>query len=307
MKILQVNRIEVFPDVSTITLTTHLSIDRIDRLRSLCYAWDNRILGCVVAAVLIEDRRSITPTQDSLESYLVQLRAFEDEVREYSVCNLSTIWVIREVSDHADSYPINMLRNISLKHCRSELVLLLDVDCIPAHDTLESLCGTADQLQEIRSICLDKMGAVVIPCFESPFSCDGPSFLDEATNPSHKSCSLHHRFLSTPLFTTASVRNAYLYNDQAASFCESHSLSTRLQPFDNLRFSRGHRATRFDKWCSSPVRREEGKLKSSIAVAHSASFYRIEYEEGFEPYVVVARAFVPDYCKFLILLLRRKV
>lgn len=49
----------------------------------------------------------------------------------------------------------------------------------------------------------------------------------------------------------------------------------RIKPFHTDRYKAGHRATDFRKW---------------LTAAHP---YRIRYEEGFEPYVLVARKFVP--------------
>jgi glycosyltransferase-like protein LARGE len=49
----------------------------------------------------------------------------------------------------------------------------------------------------------------------------------------------------------------------------------RIKPFHTDRYKAGHRATDFRKWLAA------------------ARPYRIRYEEGFEPYVLVARKFVP--------------
>ena len=49
----------------------------------------------------------------------------------------------------------------------------------------------------------------------------------------------------------------------------------RIKPFHTDRYKAGHRATDFRKW---------------LTAAHP---YRIRYEEGFEPYVLVARKYVP--------------
>ena len=51
----------------------------------------------------------------------------------------------------------------------------------------------------------------------------------------------------------------------------------RIKPFHMDRYTAGHRATDYKKWLTA------------------VKPYRVRYEEGFEPYVLVARKFVPWY------------
>ena len=54
-------------------------------------------------------------------------------------------------------------------------------------------------------------------------------------------------------------------------------LDGRIKPFHSDRYKAGHRATDYNKWL--------GAMRP----------YRIRYEEGFEPYVLVHRKYVPWY------------
>jgi len=185
--------------VPHITVVTQLSIDRLERLSLLCSSWD----GLIVAAILDEDRASIGSMNRFANKSEVLISDLEKKVYSLSVsnnsaCQLQTILLKRRISmentfadkrpeqlvDHL--YPINELRNVALNAAKSEFVLILDVDCVLSKGAQTILSGCSvhagdsrsisDRLSILRSLCIEKPGAIVIPCFEANFKGDKYDF-----------------------------------------------------------------------------------------------------------------------------------
>jgi hypothetical protein len=256
-----------------ISLVTQLSIDRIDRLFAVCCAWGVR--GAVVAAVLDEDRSGDIASSAS-PTFLFE---FQHAVMNSDYCGSVTLLLIRRPLDVQSLYPINHLRNFALQTAKSEFVFLVDVDCVPSSDTLQNLGGSSDSLAELRETCVAQMCAIVVPCFETNDELTKPhsSFFESFPPAQISNCG------GDPVFFTAdNVRNI-------AGPDASH-VEVSLRPFMSAGFFRGHRATRFEQWLRL---RHLGEPRTVVPP------YPVVYEEGFEPYIVCARAYAPKYCEAL--------
>jgi hypothetical protein len=263
-----------------VAVVTQLSIDRLDRLEEICEVWGSSVTsskGAVVAAILDEDRsndKMFHAKKGNLSSKQL-LRELEKRVDAKGVSQLTTSLVARSRCRESDLYPINSLRNIALSSTKSDFVLLLDVDCLPSVDSFDAICGTPDQCSALRRICIDDMSVVVLPCFEQTTPASDPSL---------------HAFK----FTSHDLMEAFSHTtacDLQSSISTPDS-GVNVQPFMASRFAGGHHATDFMQlltiWRNAYFKDD--------AVRH---YYPIEYREGFEPYVVVARHFVPPYDELL--------
>ena len=254
-----------------VSIVTQLSIDRIDRLQLLCSAWasSNEICCEVVAAVLDEDR-SKDAIKPSHNSSIAALKRLEDYVRHnMSNCKLHTILVARSDNKVGVLYPINQLRNIALKATLSEFIFLLDVDCIPTTGILHELIGTPERLTTLRRLCWDECAAVVIPCFE---------------------------FIK-PLSESQLHRHNYSVKDIYSGMIDKNN--TTVQRFMGNRFPRGHRASNYSQleqiWTERLNQIQTHTSKEGDTYCYPPTFYKVEYEEGYEPYILLPRVYACMY------------
>lgn len=269
-----------------VSIVTQLSIDRLDRLERICSVWTSRSgessalnsKGGVVAAIFDEDRSSFrcggTRPAALKKSSRALVSALEERVSKAGVCILKTILVSRHKGDKSELYPINELRNIALSRAVSEFVFLLDVDCIPTSDSFDAFCGSAERLAELRRLCIEEVSAIVVPCFESDEECDRLHPWADGTQPGA---------------TTRRVLASYVRSMEEGNV-DINEENLVVRPFAENKFARGHRATDFlrlrESWKSRLSHNNDATMQH---------FYPIEYEEGFEPYVIVARQFCPLY------------
>jgi hypothetical protein len=253
----QVTGSQFSDDKETVEIVTQLSIDRIQRLETICSVWN----GPIVAAILDEDRATEKASQQTAQQIL---QILENVVTSrVGFHSLTTILVSREKSSGHCSYPINGLRNIALQSATSEFVFLLDVDCIPSQDLFDSLVGTSEMKNSLRNLCIQYVGAVVVPCFE-------PSE-DAPFNPQNP-------------FTSHEVRSL------------ANLPSPQLRQFAINEFDRGHGATNYPVW-----------LSWSDQSNRFLQYYQVDYQEGFEPFIIVARILAPPYCEELVGYGRNKI
>jgi glycosyltransferase-like protein LARGE len=155
-------------------------------------------------------------------------------------------------------YPVNSLRNAALAAARSDLVFLLDVDFVPSSGLHARLLGgrQCDLLPKALSGGNGRAPvALVVPAFE----------------------------------VRESVTHAW---DQEA-LREACDAST-AKGFHVDHFPQGHRATNFIRW-HRQSRIEDGGDLHLVEIEHGLQAYRVDYEEHFEPYIVVSRSRVPMY------------
>lgn len=74
----------------------------------------------------------------------------------------------RSAHDAWKPYPINALRNASLRNAssRGSLVWIVDVDVHPCPDALASLVGTAERAAALRRLCCDEGDVAVVPVIQ---------------------------------------------------------------------------------------------------------------------------------------------
>ena len=123
-----------------VSLVTHMSTDRLDRLQALRNVWDGPI-SCVMYI------RSTREAQ--------QLDIF---AKEHFVGNID-IHVMYE--PHGEAYPMNILRNIAMNHALTDFVLVLDADFVPSRGLHATLLNDTKSLERLRSRTL-----MVLPAFE---------------------------------------------------------------------------------------------------------------------------------------------
>nr|XP_039262450.1 LARGE xylosyl- and glucuronyltransferase 1-like [Styela clava] len=132
-------------DHTDVTLTLHLSIDRIPMLDIICKHWE----GPISVAVFLSDSDTIKlPKHIEISPTLSNRR------------NIGFHLVFQNFDD--TSYPINLLRNIAWQQAVTEFVFLCDVDFLPSDNLYEHLKNAVLPLYPNSS-----KFAFIIPAFES--------------------------------------------------------------------------------------------------------------------------------------------
>lgn len=271
----------------TVCIVTQLSIDRLDRLEQMCEVWSCHEIGkdsavhgkgAIVAAILDEDRSENRDFHrfNGMKNSTLLLADMERRVQKSNKTFLKTFLVSRKRNKDATLYPINALRNVALRGADSELVFLVDVDCIPSMDSYYALVGSSDKISDLRRICNQEMTVVVVPCFEHVA---GAAVGNSVGNPARHF--YHQDVVHSYLLDSAA-------DEPAAEVSSSKKLLCCLQPFMVNRFACGHRATNF-------AQLREIWRSSEISNITPQRFYPIEFEEGFEPYVIVSKRLIPFY------------
>lgn len=154
-------------------------------------------------------------------------------------------------------YPVNTLRNRALRRARASLVFLLDVDFVPSNGLHARLCS-GDMGQRLHRTLLSEGAA-------SPVALVVPAFEIGSGDVPRDAADLRLEY------EAGNAKGFHLRN-----------------------FPKGHRATCFDRWFAGAADFPDAAL-GLRAEAHGLDTYAVEYEENFEPYVVMARAAVPEY------------
>lgn len=132
------------PRGNDVTLVAQLSMDRIQMIESLCKHWE----GPISLAIY---------TSDSEVQQFLRYISDSPVLRERH--NIGYHLVYRE----GESYPINKLRNIALKHINTPYLFLTDVDFLPMFGLYEFLKGYVMTLDLVNN----PKRALVIPAFET--------------------------------------------------------------------------------------------------------------------------------------------
>jgi glycosyltransferase-like protein LARGE len=135
------------------------------------------------------------------------------------------------------AYPINALRNISLRLATTELVFLLDADLVPSKG-LQEYYRSPDHYSVLRALCAEEMGALIIPAVEFP---------EEDTLTPENSMMLQKSWENGPAHLRSLLEQAV------------------VTPFCEKAFPQGHRATNFERCFSA----EE---QTSYEVAYEEGF-----------------------------------
>ena len=133
-------------DIITVSTQADFSPTRLQRLADLASRWEGFIS---VAIYLANENKSVSR---KLHSFLHE----HDDIFKMTIIHLVT-----DTRIDGPKYPINILRNIALKHAPTERVLLLDVDLIPSPDSHNQLMS-----QLSSGIASGERIALVLPAFE---------------------------------------------------------------------------------------------------------------------------------------------
>jgi len=264
---------------AAICLVTQCSLDRLGRLEEQLVLWDGEVSVAVFADAPAVGLDAALARQAVLETCA---RAAARRARQRgSKSDLPLSWTVTLVYQLRSTdvkcqaydllYPINTLRNAALASARAELLFLLDVDFVPSKDLYSMLTGQdggAQLLDALRSKqpqaglqsgsgISAPASALVIPAFESVLS---------------------KKHLPRSGFI---LKEAYEAGE--------------VEGFHVSHFPRGHRATNFHRWFAGLDAGSGPEYGRFVQASHGVNAYPVQYEEHFEPYVVVARADVPAY------------
>eukprot|EP00928_Gymnodinium_smaydae_P001212 TRINITY_DN10452_c0_g1_i1.p1 TRINITY_DN10452_c0_g1~~TRINITY_DN10452_c0_g1_i1.p1 ORF type:complete len:1741 (+),score=335.54 TRINITY_DN10452_c0_g1_i1:88-5310(+) len=251
-----------------ICLVTQCSIDRLPKLRAQLEAWD----GEVSVAIFVDASRETLAAAEARRDIIKMCAHAASTHAERRGTDAQLAWTVAVVHklpeeeqrcpEYDRLYPVNTLRNEALRNARADMVFLLDVDFVPSRQLYSRLTNEEDTAACKRlDATLRSAGpsgnpvALVIPAFE-----------------------VKHTLGALPRDSEA-LRNALDKGD--------------AEGFHIQQFPKGHRATDFKRWLAGPDGTRSAR--DLHLEAHAVDAYGVDYEEHFEPYVVVARELVPAY------------
>ncbi|KAG6551277.1 hypothetical protein Mapa_007204 [Marchantia paleacea] len=148
-----------------VTVCTHCSLDRLERLEAQTKCWS----GVICAAVMVP----CPCTPASIRLAAKRVRALHEKLEDGpGLCRLDIVLVCHRrrrtsVLSCADpwQYPINALRNVALRFAATELVLLLDVDLLPGLGIQEELWNH-DVYAGYHRACTELRRVIVLPALQ---------------------------------------------------------------------------------------------------------------------------------------------
>lgn len=269
-----------------VTLVTQCSEDRLHNLAVQTETWR----GLISAAVLLWPSDG---SGDSVQKRLASVRNVHAAAEASRGCRVSIVVFEAVVAVGAEPsfvrahYPINALRNEALARAATELVFLCDVDLVPCSGAAEALLAASPALLHQ---CRNLRTALVVPAIElepAETPDDGADSAaaaakddddDDYESPlrirddARRAEVVRVASVGKPAAAEALRRSGEKKNNQ------SERRETKAVPFASSVFPPGHRATRTcERWVDA------------------LTPYEAVYEEGYEPYVVVARSLCPWY------------
>ncbi|XP_055015845.1 xylosyl- and glucuronyltransferase LARGE1-like [Boleophthalmus pectinirostris] len=130
-------------DGTDVTLVAQLSMDRLQMLEAICKHWE----GPVSLALYLSDAEAQQFLRYAQGSEVLMSRA-----------NVGYHIVYKE----GQFYPVNLLRNVAMRHVHTPYVFLSDIDFLPMYGLYESLRRSVVQLDVSHS-----KKALVVPAFET--------------------------------------------------------------------------------------------------------------------------------------------
>ena len=103
--------------ISSVTLVTQISFDRISRIEEICHRWT----GPLSVAVYLTDA-DLVPFIQLLKTEFPCVMKLSSEVQLHLVFRIGSM------------YPTNMLRNLAMKYVHTPYVFILDADFLPFED-----------------------------------------------------------------------------------------------------------------------------------------------------------------------------
>lgn len=284
-------------------MITQLSFDRLDLLANQCAHWPHPISAAVYVPFVTgqgvasfgnifdvntsssDDSIQHPPKAQrtefqTLSSVVDHFDAFHKKMESLdpsNSCQMDLEMVIEEFSSFEDDsrlgmYPFNAMRNRAMKLARTQdddLLLLLDVDFLPS-ESLAATCKNKTAYEHMYSVLLSSPSAMVLPAFEyvGPVSSSLLSKVDKnkgQTDVDHQMTINELRASALPL----------LKSKEAA--LDAYKNQKSLLAFHIKEYSKGHGRTNYSKWETTD------------------DVYEVQYAEGYEPFILVARQHVPWY------------
>ncbi len=167
------------------------------------------------------------------------------------------------ISSAPDAVPLNFLRNLAMEGSSSDYVFALDVDFIPSADTPTELDTLLPELLHDKEKKEARHVALVIPAFQRKYE---PN-VDVINVPLPQTKSELMKNLGVNISTDMLYTREYPRNYSTSKY----------QPFHVDYYYKGHGPTGFERWYKA------------------TEPYRIQYEDKYEPYVLVNRFLAPRY------------
>lgn len=258
---------------SGICLVTQCSLDRLPRLAQQLEAWEGEV-SCAVFVDAREESLDAAKARRSIVETCCHAAATLAARNPEAPSPVWTITVVYRLKDedvvcaaYDQLYPVNALRNVAMAGARSGCVFLLDVDFVPSNGLYQRLCGGDKAQNLLKTLRSHNHGlystevALVVPAFEAKWKAQIP-------------------------MSESALVDSYIAGD--------------VEGFHITQFPKGHRATDFRRWFageSSSGKRgaAEGSGFLLSEHRHGADAYLVDYEEHYEPYVVMARDCVAQY------------
>lgn len=243
----------------SVTLLTHLSVDRLTMLENQCMTWTGEPLIAVVYVPLVRSKqRDAKPAVYESSSTLAEITrgisSFHSNMERQGSgsCKLHIELVGQYIKDEKKHpYPINALRNRAMKLAKTELVLVLDVDFVASPLLGLPQPGYKDPkvFDQMLSIANNKK-ALVVPAFE-----------------------LTNRHVE-PILGQNYARNLVL--DGKTAVVKSWQAGA-VDYFNAHDAPWGHGPTNTSRWA---------RLTKPV-------MYKIDYEPRYEPFVLLSRKLAP--------------
>ncbi|KAK2523673.1 Large [Columba livia] len=247
-------------DNTDVTLVAQLSMDRLQMLEAICKHWE----GPISLALYLSDAEA--------QQFLRYAQGSEVLMSRHNVG-------YHIVYKEGQFYPVNLLRNVAMKHISTPYMFLSDIDFLPMYGLYEYLRG--DQLAMLRVlvelwVCLDMRGSTDQPNSKLFLNCVVPPTLRAAgqkKSVTQLDLANTKKALIVPAFET--LRYRLSFPKSKAELLSMLDMGT-LFTFRYHVWTKGHAPTNFAKWRTATTP------------------YRVEWEADFEPYVVV-RKDCPEY------------
>ncbi|KAM9312623.1 xylosyl- and glucuronyltransferase LARGE1 isoform 3-T3 [Gastrophryne carolinensis] len=134
---------EPAPDNTDVTLVAQLSMDRLQMLEAICKHWE----GPISLALYLSDAEA--------QQFLRYAQGSEVLLNRRNVG-------YHIVYKEGQFYPVNLLRNVAMKHVSTPYMFLSDIDFLPMYGLYESLRKSVVQLDMANT-----KKALIIPAFET--------------------------------------------------------------------------------------------------------------------------------------------
>lgn len=270
--------------LSTVSVVTHLSEDRIHQLSGLCAALvvdDNGARGATVVtlcvAVLVQDIIGSARVLGAVRALPGIGQQLVIRVQCFARAPVQGFALRRTIKDPPQLpwYPINQLRNRALAQAETDLVLICDVDFRPCQRLARLTRAAATALLERTSF---RLNCIVLPAFEIPVREYEDDDDEISSNVVEGGC----QTTKNPKAEEETAMKMPEDSFWARTLGSKRGLLEQwnkghVLPFASQVWPQGHRATNFDIWKE----------------AHTP--YEAVYEEGFEPFVIMNRLLVPTF------------